>query len=73
MCTGELAELCTWWRFVILVHLVILNDDVYFGEMMKCELYVCDWMILLLEQWCFTSHLLSFDNNKVLKIINWIC
>jgi len=22
---------------------------------------------------CFTSHLLSFDNNKVLKIINWIC
>ena len=28
---------------------------------------------LLLEQRCFTSHLLSFDNNKVLKIINWIC
>jgi len=27
----------------------------------------------LLEQGCFTSHLLSFDNNKVLKIINWIC
>jgi len=22
---------------------------------------------------CLTSHLLSFDNNKVLKIINWIC
>jgi len=22
---------------------------------------------------CFTNHLLSFDNNKVLKIINWIC
>jgi len=22
---------------------------------------------------CFTSHLLSFDNSKVLKIINWIC
>ena len=22
---------------------------------------------------CFTSHLLSFDNNKVLKIINWVC
>ena len=28
---------------------------------------------VLLEQGCFTSHLLSFDNNKVLKIINWIC
>jgi len=27
----------------------------------------------VLEQGCFTSHLLSFDNNKVLKIINWIC
>jgi len=27
----------------------------------------------MLEQGCFTSHLLSFDNNKVLKIINWIC
>ena len=22
---------------------------------------------------CFTNHLLSFDNNKVLNIINWIC
>jgi len=33
--------------FVILVHLVILNDDVYFGEMMKCESYVCDWVIFL--------------------------
>jgi len=30
-------------------------------------------MGVLLEQGCFTSHLLSFDNNKVLKIINWIC
>ena len=30
-------------------------------------------VIGLLEQGCFTSHLLSFDNNKVLKIINWIC
>jgi len=28
---------------------------------------------VVLEQGCFTSHLLSFDNNKVLKIINWIC
>ena len=27
----------------------------------------------MLEQGCFTSHLLSFDNNKVIKIINWIC
>ena len=27
----------------------------------------------MLEHGCFTSHLLSFDNNKVLKIINWIC
>ena len=27
----------------------------------------------LLDKGCFTSHLLSFDNNKVLKIINWIC
>jgi len=27
----------------------------------------------VLEQGCFTNHLLSFDNNKVLKIINWIC
>jgi len=27
----------------------------------------------VLEQGCFTSHLLSFDNNKVLKIINWTC
>jgi len=27
----------------------------------------------VLEQGCFSSHLLSFDNNKVLKIINWIC
>jgi len=27
----------------------------------------------VLEQGCFTTHLLSFDNNKVLKIINWIC
>jgi len=27
----------------------------------------------LLEQGCFSSHLLSFDYNKVLKIINWIC
>ena len=27
----------------------------------------------LLEQRCFTSHLSSFDNNKVLKIFNWIC
>ena len=27
----------------------------------------------MLEQGCFSSHLLSFDNNKVLKIINWIC
>jgi len=31
------------------------------------------WRHNLLEQGCFTSHLLSFDNNKVLKIINWIC
>ena len=30
-------------------------------------------MFTLLEQGCFTSHLLSFDNNKVLKIFNWIC
>ena len=29
---------------------------------------VCCW-----NKGCFTSHLLSFDNNKVLKIINWIC
>ena len=29
--------------------------------------------LTMLEQGCFTSHLLSFDNNKVLKIINWIC
>jgi len=28
---------------------------------------------ILLEQGCFTSHLLSFDNNKVIKSINWIC
>ena len=28
---------------------------------------------VVLEQGCFTSHLLSFDNNKVIKIINWIC
>jgi len=27
----------------------------------------------VLEQGYFTSHLLSFDNNKVLKIINWTC
>ena len=27
----------------------------------------------VLEQGCFSSHLLSFDNNKVLKVINWIC
>jgi len=32
-----------------------------------------DSLFNLLEQGCFTSHLLSFDNNKVLKIINWIC
>jgi len=32
-----------------------------------------DNMSPVLEQGCFTSHLLSFDNNKVLKIINWIC
>jgi len=32
--------------------------------------FLCNY---LLEQGCFTSHLLSFDNNKVLKIINWIC
>ena len=34
------------------------------------------WILAMqdvLEQGCFTSHLLSFDNNKVLKIINWIC
>ena len=31
------------------------------------------WLENMLEQGCFTSHLLSFDNNKVLKIINWIC
>ena len=30
-------------------------------------------MAAMLEQGCFTSHLLSFDNNKVSKIINWIC
>jgi len=34
MCIGELGELCTWCLLflVILVHLVILIDDVYFGE-----------------------------------------
>ena len=34
------------------------------------------WKTLCVMCWnkgCFTSHLLSFDNNKVLKIINWIC
>jgi len=42
----------------------------------KCQVYrrirFCFFMSML-EQGCFTSHLLSFDNNKVLKIINSIC
>ena len=42
----EYVKMCTWWCFVILVHLGILNDEIYVGEMMKCELYVCDWVIL---------------------------
>ena len=32
MCIGELGELCTWWCFVMLVHLMTLTDDVYMGE-----------------------------------------
>jgi hypothetical protein len=46
------GELCYLVEYVheclcALVNLVILNGDVYFGEMMKCELYVCDWAISL--------------------------
>jgi len=42
MCIGELGELCTWWCFVILVHLMILND-VYFGE--NNEMWIiCMWL-----------------------------
>jgi len=38
-----------------------------------CQFATHLWQWIVLEQGCFTSHLLSFDNNKVLKIINWIC
>ena len=41
----------------------------YYIELTKYQMV----RLTLLEQGCFTSHLLSFDNNKVLKIINWIC
>ena len=52
------------------------NPD--FRWLTKLKIHTSDAPILkelkdVLEQGCFTSHLLSFDNNKVLKIINWIC
>jgi len=46
--------------------------DNYFDYLQMAEQNQNHQMIVL-EQGCFTSHLLSFDNNKVLKIINWIC
>jgi len=54
MCIGELGELCTWWNlvkmctwwcllfFVILVHLVILVDNIYFGESNEVWI-ICMW------------------------------
>ena len=44
----------------------MFNGDPEMFSWWKTKMY-------MLEQGCFTSHLLSFENNKVLKIINWIC
>ena len=41
------------------------NHEVNPGDTRRVE-----YVRYMLEQGCFTSHLLSFDNNKVLKIIN---
>jgi len=50
--------------FTVLNEDIVPVEDVVFSSEVDTD---------LLEQGCFTSHLLSFDNNKVLKIINWIC
>jgi len=44
MCIGELSELCTCWCFVILVHLVISNDDVYLVKWWNVNyMYMIGW------------------------------
>ena len=52
---------------------VYVHQTKYTKELLKkFKLEDCK-VIKMLDKECFTSHLLSFDNNKVLKIINWIC
>jgi len=65
---------------LVLIHLMNLFDDNNFGNINEVRIvyvYMYDLVIplimMMMEQGCFTSHLLSFDNNKVLKIINWTC
>jgi len=50
-----------------------LSSGFHYPCFCLCELTGFLPLSPVLEQGCFTSHLLSFDNNKVLKIINWIC
>jgi len=50
---------------LLCMHKILLEED--YKPFVEHKRRLC-W-----NKWCFTSHLLSFDNNKVLKIINWIC
>jgi len=59
-------------HFDIIKHM--LSKPILHSSVGKWALALIEYSLTyLLEQGCFTSHLLSFDNNKVLKIINWIC
>jgi len=51
----------------------LVNSCRIYEEDTKAHYKVMNERRSMLEQGCFTSHLLSFDNNKVLKIINWTC
>jgi len=63
-------------HYATLVHFVEGQDFLLIANtpfFPTSEYFTREGRLFMLEQGCFTNHLLSFDNNKVLKIINWIC
>ena len=64
----QLRLLNLTFQLMSLLHQLIVWLN---GKIITTFVLFLKWTVL--EQGCFTSHLLSFGNNKVLKIINWIC
>jgi len=70
----EILYVDVWWSYDMYI---LEMYDLYRQWLLKNFIYACYLKfvedVAVGTKGVSQNHLLSFDNNKVLKIINWIC